>query len=147
MKKLFLIVVLGVFSLFATAQDYTFVAGSAPTLIYNDTLASAATASVVCLLKSAPDGKPLRYSLVVQSLNVSGTSEGYIDLYGANYNTALAYELLSARTSNDTLNSSNLVDARTDTDGYDYRYLRFNITNKTQTQSTIYKAWLYVTKQ
>jgi len=137
------LLVIFAFSLSVDAQDYSLGVKNVKVtqIISADTLASAGADTVDIKLYTIGN-KTVNFSLQTISANVSGTSEGYTDLYKSNDN--VNWELVATRTAADTLNSSNLVNFRTDVDGYDARYLRLIITNKTQTQSTIYNSYLYI---
>jgi len=145
MKKLLILAIALIVGLsFASAQDFTIYNPTAPVQILTaDTLGNAGTDSVTVLIK-IPKGIAWNYSIIVTSENVSGTSEGYVDLYQSLSNDSyLEYDLVATRVADDTLTSSNLNCVRTDTDGFGFRYLKLLLTNKAQAQSTIYNAWIY----
>lgn len=145
MKTLFTILVSLLILGVCVAQDYTFTAKNinTPVTVVSATKTSA-QADTVDIQLNTIDGRPVCYSLQVLAVQNSGTTEGYIDLYKSN--DLVTFELVATRVANDTLVSGNMVGWRADTDGYEAKYLRIIITNKSQTQNTTYTGKMTIWK-
>ena len=143
MKKVLLFFFVIGLALATTAQtvDYTMYNQSSPLTVVGCTLASAGADTTIIEIKKDKYNINQCYNFTTFATQISGTSEVWVDIYGANELTYGAFELIEAE---DTLVTGSFMNSSTDTDGYVYRYLMVIITAKTQTQSTKVDGQLYI---
>jgi len=144
MKKLALLFCIVLFATISIAQDYTFGVKNAtdPQTVITPSVLTSAGADTVDIELKRIGWKTCNYGLQITAVENSGTGEGYIDLYKSN--DLLFWELVATRVSDDTLKTGNWEAYRADTTGFDARYLRLIITNKSQTMNVTYNSYLYI---
>ncbi len=143
MKKLFILSLILTMGLFTIGQtvDYTVYKQASPLTVVACTLASAGADTVILEVKKDNENVNLCYNFTTYATQISGTSEAWVDIYGANELTYGAFELIEAE---DTLVTGAFMNSSIDTDGYIYRYFMIIITAKTQTQSTQIDGQFYI---
>jgi len=147
MKKFFLVVLSLLFITAISAQDAKLYVHNqtTPYHITDLTLANAGADTFDIEIFKDKYSYPVCWSLHTYGAVLTGTMEFYVDIYGSNLITSdTSWNLIATRVAEDTINASNLAGLRTDTDGYDYRYLRIIRTCKAQAQTGFGYSYLYL---